>query len=117
MPYVCLNVSKRQYEYPAHKAIIKILLLVCGCPIFRDACGVFFACVYAPFLHALLQTSTTFNFFKQGLRKMASPSSLYGPIITDSNRLGGKNYGVWKYKMKNILVARKLWDIVVGSKT
>ena len=36
-------------------------------------------------------------------------------MIGESGKLDGSNYALWKFKITNILVARKLWVVDMGD--
>ena len=36
-------------------------------------------------------------------------------ILPESGKLDGKNYPIWKFKLKNILKLKDLWDITKGK--
>ena len=45
---------------------------------------------------------------------MAEQTNLFGMLNTE-DKLDGTIYPMWAYMMKYILVAKQLWDIVIGS--
>ena len=36
-------------------------------------------------------------------------------FLPESGKLDGKNYPIWKFKLKNILKMKDLWDITLGK--
>ena len=36
-------------------------------------------------------------------------------VLPESGKLDGKNYPIWKFKMKNLLKLKDLWEIVEGK--
>ena len=36
-------------------------------------------------------------------------------ILSEIGKLDGKNYPIWKFKLKNILKLQDLWDITEGK--
>ena len=36
-------------------------------------------------------------------------------IVEESGKLDGSNYALWKFKVRNILVAKKFWTIMEGK--
>ena len=41
--------------------------------------------------------------------------TIQGAILLDSHRFHGKNYIVWKFSARNILLVRDLWIVVDGK--
>lgn len=36
-------------------------------------------------------------------------------LMPESSKLSGKNYTIWKFKMKNLLLMKELWQITIGE--
>ena len=45
---------------------------------------------------------------------MAEQTNIFG-MLNAEDKLDGTNYPMWAYMMRHVLVAKQLWDIVIGS--